>query len=84
MVVPDGKTMPMVYTLTEGLVTDAGEDVHDAQDAAGLTAQWAAGCGAFAINYGRVLGKIFNTHGGGEVVVRLMTAQASSLAGHNI
>ena len=34
MVVPDGKTIPMVYTSTEGVVTDAGEDVHDAQDAA--------------------------------------------------
>ena len=69
MVVRDGKTLPIVYTLTEGAVTDAGEDVPgDAQDAASLTAQWAAGCGAFAINYGRVLGKIFNTHGGGELV----------------
>ena len=38
MVVPDGKTMPMVYMLTEAVVTNAGADVHDTQDAASLTA----------------------------------------------
>ena len=55
------------------------------QDSANITAQWAAGCGAFAVHYGRVLGKkIFNTQGGGELVARWMAAQASSLAGHDV
>ena len=67
--------MSTLYTSTEGDVTDAGVDVAgDAADAASMTAQWAAGCGAFAINYARVLGKIFNTEGGGELVARLMQA----------
>ena len=67
------------------MVTDAGVDVAgDAADAASMTAQWAAGCGAFAINYARVLGKIFNTKGGGELVARLMMAQASSLVDHDV
>ena len=57
MVVRDGKVMSTLYTSTEGDVPDAGVDVAgDAADAASMTAQWAAGCGAFAINYARVLG----------------------------
>ena len=77
--------MSTLFTSTEGDVTDAGVDVAgDAADAASMTAQWAAGCGAFAINYARVLGKIFNTEGGGELVARLMMAQASSLVDHDV